>query len=265
MKLNVFLSAVLTVASAILPIQAALLEGGNTVGSSPSASYRVGNDNAYFDATGNATAEAGYGWKVDADGAELTGKAKVGSDGSISIGTEGQLGDDENNIHGSGEIKLSAELVAEIEGQFKVGDDGVVAKAGGKIGASASASGTVRGGVTLWGVPLDVQLTGAAAVGAEASAGAEFSFNPVTGKMKLSLQASAVVGGGVKGRIQVEIGISQLVELVDEKIGELWDWIKSKWNGEDESGPFDDPPESGGGGSSDKKERFQGLKPIKLF
>ena len=263
MRRRVVLGAFWMVACVVVPVHAAILEGGNNAGGTKSTSYSAGNENAHVDANGNATADANYRWSVNPDSVELKGQAKIGVDGSITIGAQGQLGDDKNNVHGSGEVTLSAEAVAEIAGQFTVGPDGAVAKVDAKIGASVSAEGTIKGGVTIWGVPIDVVLTGAVSAGAEASAGAEFSFDPTTGKMKVHLEASAVLGVGAQGGIEVEIGVAQLMEIGKQKISELWDWLKNRWNGEDGGDPFDGLPESGND-SDDSKGRYQGLKPIKL-
>lgn len=261
MRRQLVLCAIGAVALAAMPVHSALLEGGGDVGETKTATYSAGNDNAHVDATGNATADANYGWTVNPDSVELKGQAKVGVDGSITIGAQGQLGDDKNNIHGSGEVTLSAEAVAEIAGQFKVGPDGAVAKADAKIGVSVSAEGTIKGGVTIWGVPIDVVLTGAVSAGAEASAGAEFSFDPKTGKMKVHLEASAVLGVGAHGGIEVEIGVAQLVEIGKQKVADLWEWLKNRWKGN--GGPFDDDSEPGPVPSP--QGGFQGLKPIKLL
>lgn len=267
------------------------VERGRKVGGRHGGEVSAGGEHWNAGAQGGATGEAG--WSVGADdkgNVGAKGGAKVGADGSVTVGVSGKVGDDQNNVHGSGEITLSAEVVAEIAGQFTVGQDGtVVAKAEAKVGASVSADGTIKGGVTVWGVPVDVVLAGGVSAGAEAGASAGATFDANTGKLKLTLEASAVLGVGAHGNISVEIGIVQLaqaigtgignavgavgdaidegLEKIGDTIGDLWDWINDKIGddpGGDEHPGFETPPENGdsnqGGGN-----RYQGLNALKLI
>ena len=268
------------------------VEVGDSVGGRIGAEASAGGDNWNADAQAGAAAEAGWSVGVDDQGnAGVQAGAKVGADASVTVGVNGQIGDDQNNVHGSGEVKLSAEVVAEIAAQLTVNEDGtVVAKAGAHAGASVSAEGTIKGGVTVWGVPVDVVLSGAVSAGAEAAASAGAEFDAKTGKIKVTLEAAAVLGVGAKGNVSVEIGVVQLaqaigtglgnaadkigegIDAVGDAVGDLWDWIGKKWNGEDGSSdgdgsggddPFDDAPE-GAGSAPGAGQRYQGLKSLNL-
>ncbi len=270
-------------------------EGGNSV-----SIGQEGELNAHA-----GTGAKGDGWSVQADaeagvkgGATLTvGTDKDGNVGltaelggsahaEASAGAQGQLGDDQNNVHGSAEVKLSADAYAAIKSQFTVGEDGTVtAKAGAGIGASVSAEGTIKGGVTICGVPIDVVLTGGVSAGAEAAANAGAVFDAKKGTITVTLEASAVLGVGAKGNISVEIGVVQLAQLVGTKAGEaveaigeglgkaadavgdaatdLWNWLDEKINGAPED-PFDSAPE-GDSPANGGKKGWSGLKDFKLI
>ena len=248
---------------------------GGEVGGKATAEAATGGEHWDAGAQANATANAGWSVGADDDGnTGVKGGAKVGVDGSVSVGVHGQVGDDQNNIHGSGEVTLSAEVIAEIQGQLTVNEDGTVeAKAEAKVGASVSADATIKGGVTIWGVPVDVVLEGGVSAGAEAGASAGATFDPKKGTIKVTLEASAVLGVGAHGNISVEIGIVQLaeaigrgignaVEKIGDTLGDLWDWIDKKIGGKDDD-PFEGDPE-GNTGTSGGNNRYQGLKPLKL-
>lgn len=145
---------------------------------------------------------------------KLTAEMAVGVTTEVKVSMDGRYGDDQYNVHGEGELKMTAEMAAAIKGTLQVNEEGVVTTVEGKVGASLSAQGEIKGGITVMGVPLDVKLTGAVSVGAEASAKAGFVFDPATGKAKVVLEASAVLGAGAKGGIEVEVGVKQLAELV---------------------------------------------------
>ena len=256
---------------------------GGEAGGQATAETSTGGDHWDAGAQANATAKADWSVGADDDGnTGIQGGAKVGVDGSVTVGVNGQIGDDQNNIHGSGEITLSAEVVAEIKGQLTVNDDGtVVAKADARIGASVSADATIKGGVTIWGVPIDVVLTGGVSAGAEAGASAGVTFDAKTGKLKVTLEASAVLGVGAHGNVTVEIGIVQLAEAIGtgignviggignkiegigDTLGDLWNWINGKLSDKDDD-PFDGDPE-GNDKNPGKNGRYQGLKPLKLI
>ena len=266
------------------------VEVGDSVGGRVGAEASAGGDNWNAEAQAGASAEAG--WSVGADEEGNVGVktgAKVGADASVTVGVNGQIGDDQNNVHGSGEVKLSAEVVAEIAAQLTVNEDGtVVAKAEAHAGASVSADATIKGGVTVWGVPVDVVLTGGVSAGAEAGAAAGAEFDAKTGKLKVTLEASAVLGVGAHGNVSVEIGVVQLaqalgtglgnavekigegveyvggkigegVDKVGDAVGDLWNWIGEKFSGESGKGGNSgggSGGSNGGGSGGDSSDPF---------
>lgn len=157
-------------------------------------------------------AEVGVSVETKPGGVSASAGGSVSAEGSVKV--HGQYGDDSYNLHGSGEIKVSAELVAELKAQLEASADGASVGIGGEIGASLSSEGVITGGVVICGVPVDVILSGKVSVGASASAGAGAEFDAKTGKLKLTLEASAVLGVGAGGSVQVEVGVAQLGELL---------------------------------------------------
>lgn len=191
------------------------------VGVSIGQEYTVGGSVQYGDSNGTHggySGQAGVGGNVGVSvetgpgSVSATAGGGVSAEGTVSI--EGQVGDDRYNLHGQGEIKVSAELVAELKAQLAANADGAAVGVSGEIGASLSSEGVIKGGVMICGVPVDVVLSGTVSVGASASAGAGAEFNARTGKLKLTLEASAVLGVGVGGSVQVEVGVAQLAELL---------------------------------------------------
>lgn len=178
-------------------------------------------DGTHYTHSGSLTVEGGGTAEVTVG----TGgaKAELGADLTVqgTVGVSGQYGNERYNVHGEGEIKVSAELVAALKAELKVDENGAAVGIDGKIGASSSVEGTIKGGVTLCGVPVDVVLSGSVSVGAEASAAAGAAYDATTGKLTLTLEASAVLGAGAGGSIQVEVGVKQLSELVAGQLGRV--------------------------------------------
>lgn len=137
-------------------------------------------------------------------------EAGISAHGSVSV--EGQYGNDQYNVHGEGEITISAELAAKLKAHLGRDGDGYAAVVSGEAGAAVSLEGKITGGITVCGVPIDVTLSGGVSAGAQVSgtAGAVFK----DGKLIVTLEASAVLGVGAKGGIQVEVGVDQLKDLL---------------------------------------------------
>ena len=176
----------------------------------------------------HASGEINTGVKYTAGTTENGAAVKLEGDISVrgKVGASGQVGNDEYNVHGSGEIEVSAELVAKLQAVAEKTPDGSVKiKAGGEAGAAATLEGTIKGGITVMGVPIDVVLSGGVSVGAKASAGAGFEFDATTGMAKLTLEASAVLGAGAEGSITVEVGAEQLKELLIGKVRDIVDRV----------------------------------------
>lgn len=171
-------------------------------------------DGSNWGAKGSASAEGSISATAESGNGKESAEVKAGITMEGKVSMDGRYGDDQYNVHGEGEVKLSAELVAAIKGTLQANEEGVAAAVEGKIGASVSVEGVIKGGVTVMGVPLDVKFTGAASLGAEVSGKAGFVFDPETGKAKIILEASAVVGAGLKGGVEVEVGVQQLAELI---------------------------------------------------
>lgn len=155
----------------------------------------------------NAEVSARQTFTMGKNGAEYNADLGVKTETSVGGGT--QIGSDENNVHASADATISAEMAARIKARLKADQDGIRANAEGKVGASVSAEGTIKGGVTLWGIPLDVKLTGAVKAGAEASGKAGIQYDAKTGKVTMVLEGSAVLGVGAKGGIEVELGVGE--------------------------------------------------------
>lgn len=179
------------------------LEKG-TAGLKSSASIKAG--------LAQATGEASYGW------ASAAGKVEVGtasaecyaginliSDGQfdpeIAVGAKAsaellsgeaelQLGSDDYNIHAKAEGAVG---VAEAEVKAKVSEDGV--ELGAEVGAAVF-SGELSGGVTIFGIKIDITAKGEAlAVGAEAS------FTMESDEIELSGKLATVLGLGLKIKV----------------------------------------------------------------
>jgi len=195
-----------------------------TEGGTSGETHASGESNASVTYTAGTT-ENGVAVKLEGD-ISVRGKA----------GVSGQYGTDEYNVHGSGEIEVSAELVAKLQAVAEVSPDGTVTiKGGGEIGAAATVEGTIKGGITVMGVPVDVVLSGGVSAGAKASAEAGFEFDATTGKAKLTLEASAVLGVGAEGSITVELGVDQLKDLLIGKVRDTVDRVVTEALGGDQS------------------------------
>lgn len=187
---------------------------------------------AHASGEGNASATYTAGTTENGVSVKLEGDISVRGKAGVS----GQLGDDQYNVHGSGEIEVSAELVAKLQAVAEVSPDGTVTvKGGGEIGAAATVEGTIKGGITVMGVPVDVVLSGGVSAGAKASAEAGFEFDATTGKAKLTLEASAVLGVGAEGSITVELGVNQLKDLLIGKVRDAVDRAVTEALGGDQS------------------------------
>lgn len=248
----------------------AWVSGGQNAETGVSAQSSGSNEHGSYNAQANATANAGYSWSFGPNGLNIEAKAHAGVDASVNGEIHGQYGDDQNNIHGQLEGSLEAEAVIDAVAKANIDPSGVDVEASGKLSLSASATGELTGGVTIFGIPIDAKLGVTGYVGAELSGEASFKADRDTGKVTVKLQGGAafLIGGGAYTEITIGFG-KALGPLLDalfpgDKTG-VDDGNGQMCKPGDEPGPFDSQPESGTGDSSGKKEHFQGLKPFKLL
>lgn len=203
----------------------AILKANNGV----EASYQ--NTQSASIENGNFKANAGNDFNANASASQEIsfGKNGLGYDANAGVTVENttsgsvQYGSDDYNVHASGEVKISAEMAAKIKAQLQADQNGIRAGAEGGVGASVSAGGTVKGGATVWGIPIDVVLTGAVKAGAEASGKAGVQYDAKTGKVTMVLEASAVLGVGAQGGVAVELGVGEAFKKVLETAAKLKD------------------------------------------
>lgn len=132
--------------------------------------------------------------------------AKLKAEAAVAKGeTEAYLGEKDNNVHAGAEGSvLGAEAEAKVEAGAIDGEIGVEAK----VGAEAYlAKGELSGGVSVFGIDIDVGVSGTAGgVGASAE--------------------GSVTTGGVSGSIGGSFGLGAGLELsIDWSDFVLWDWI----------------------------------------
>ena len=184
-----------------------------TVGGSENVTYGDQNGtHAGGTVSGEGSAKAGG--QVTTGPGGITAEAEVGISAQGTISVEGQYGSDQYNVHGSGEITISAELAAKLKTQLTIDENGMAAVAGGELGAAVSLDGKITGGVTICGVPIDVTLSGGVSAGAKVAAQAGAVFDAKTGTLVITLEASAVLGAGAHGGVQVSVGVDQLKDLL---------------------------------------------------
>lgn len=189
---------------------------GYTKGYNADAEIHAGADGKYAggnveaDARAHAGLDADATWTVGPDGIVGTADVRFGADAEVHVGADGRLGTEDYNVHVGADVKISAEAAAEIKARILAGEEGFGAEAEAKAGVSVGAEGAIKGGVTIWGIPFDVVLSGGVKAGAEASARGGIMYDAETGKLTLELGASAVAGVGGKVGATVEIGVGQL-------------------------------------------------------
>ena len=222
--------------------------------------YKVDTGDKFGDAKGTASWKHGWNGEFKAD--------RDGVDGNIEYGAGGKLrgeygketrryGTDDANIKIGGKVYTEAEIAAKIGAELKCKEGEFKGKLGGEIGASVSVGGEVTIKTEILGVPTNVKFEGKASYGAKAKANA--GVEVTKGKVVFYADAGLVFGGGLEGKVTVEIGIDELLKLLKDGV------IDKILHGDGDDDPFNSLPNGGHGGSSDKNEHYQGLKPIKLI
>lgn len=197
---------------------------GYTKGYNADAETHAGADGKYAggnveaDAHANAGLDADAQWTVGPDGIEGTADVRFGADAEAHAGADGRLGTEDYNVHAGADVKISAEAAAEIKARILAGKEGLGAEAEAKAGVSVGAEGVIKGGVTIWGIPFDIVLSGGVKAGAEASARGGIMYDAEKGTLTLEVGASAVAGVGAKGNIKVEIGVGKLFGKLLDKL-----------------------------------------------
>ena len=175
---------------------------------------------------GEADASVKYGYEggVSYGDEGVNANLGAGAEGHVHAGAGGstdKIGDDNANVSFGAEGYVEAEVVAKIEGAIKANKDEISARLKAEAGVSAGIGGEVSADMELLGIPVTVKLAGEASVGAKVKGdiGVEYK----DGKVRFIMEAGAVVGAGVEGKVIVEVGWDQVLKLANEVGGKIID------------------------------------------
>lgn len=174
---------------------------------------------------------------------EAEAGVKYGHEGEVSYGDEGldahlgagaegraragggahtdKIGGENANVSFGAEGYVEAEVAAKIEAAIKANKDELSARLKAEAGASVGIRGEVSADMELLGIPVSVKFEGEAAAGAKIKGdiGVEYK----DGKVLFVMEAGAVLGAGLEGKVVVEVGWDQVLKLADEVGGKIID------------------------------------------
>lgn len=183
---------------------------------------KAGDENLH----GEADARVKYGHEVEASYGDdgLDAHAGAGVEGSAHAGGgvhTDKIGGEDANISFGGEGYVEAEIAAKIEAAIKAKKGEISARLKAEAGVSAGIGGEVSADMELLGIPVTVKLAGEASVGAKVKGDVGIEYKE--GKVRFIMEAGAVAGAGLEGKVVVEVGWDQILKLANEVGGKLID------------------------------------------
>lgn len=201
-----------------------------------SNSYKVGYDKSTeHKIEGKAGDEKLHGEADASVKYDHEGEVSYGDDGldaHLGAGAEGRahagggahsdkFGGEDANISFGAEGYVEAEIAAKIEAAIKANKDEISARLKAEAGVSAGIGGELSADMELLGIPVTVKLAGEASVGAKIKGDVGIEYKD--GKVRFIMEAGAVAGAGLQGKVVVEVGWDQVLKLADEVGGKIID------------------------------------------